>query len=371
MKLIGRWDGGEIHLQQDGRKLYILDLRRGGKRYRLSTRCHSETAAHDHLRRFEADPWKYVQEMKAGRTDEYEPLLMTEEMTEKFTRWQLAREHPAPVTKKHARQTGKLLDDWIEDLAGRDLRRLKLRDDIKPALERRKKMRAHRIAAIKAFYGWLRKEETLLITAEDPTLDLPMPQAVPEKRIRRKALPFETVQRVIHLLGPSYRDALLVFAATGMHFTELERLISDPRSEIEDARRGETVGVLRFLHKNRDWERVPVVDEEVLAAAKRLRAKGRLSYETPPGSEAYWKDGRAPKPNQAIAWACEVVGVPVFTLGQMRASVGTWLAELGMTRGQISELFRHKDERTSARFYIDVQVPTLPVAPPRLKLVKG
>jgi len=81
------------------------------------------------------------------------------------------------------------LKAWREDLFGRDLRKLSLRDDVDPLLEQHGNARAQRIKVLKAFMGWLRKVKRALRHDQDATIDLPVPQARPEQARRLKAVP--------------------------------------------------------------------------------------------------------------------------------------------------------------------------------------
>lgn len=343
-----RWPGGWIHRQKNGRELFIIEKRINGKRFSLSTRAHSLRAALKQLERFEADPHGYRPE---GPEPEA-PIRMSAKLIDDYRTWQL---EVKGVTPKHASETENLLEDWLEDLGVADLRKVTLRDHIKPALDRRRTCRPHRIIAIKAFYGWLRKERHLLISAQDPTLDLPVPQARPEKWVRRKAVPLDVVVAVAAILEPDYRDMITVLAGTGWHVTEIERFIRRPESEIVYARSEDTLATLVTRHKNRELTRVPVTDPDVLAAAERLRARGRVPK----------------KANAAVKQACAKAKVKAFTLGVMRHSVATWAIERKAIPALVSEFLGHKDPRTTKRFYTDVAVPTATVPLPQLRVVQG
>lgn len=347
MSKLERWDGGTIHIQKDGRRLYIIERRRGGQRFHISTRCHTATAAHEHLKRFEADPWGYAQEMREGR----EPdggITLTDELILDFRRWQLAR-----VTRKHANEMAHRLSEWARDLGGRDLRRLEL-GLLKAKLAERKTGRQHRIIALKSLCAWLREEKHVLDRKDDVTLDLAVPQAVPEKHKRRKAVDRERVQAALGLLAPAYQDLLLLFGATGWHVTEMERFIREPESEVVHAKRGGVLAVLVTRHKNRKHTRTPITSAEALAAAERLRARGTMPR----------------RPNAALRRACLAAGVEPFTFGVMRHTVGTWAVEEGALPETVSAFLDHADKSTSQRFYIDVAVPTATVPLPALRVVR-
>lgn len=338
-----RWPGGYIHTQADGLQLFIIERRVRGHRFHVSTRCHSLRGAMKQLERFEADPLGYAPEGEAPE----QGLVLTAELVGQFHAWQLDKGN----TRKHANEMAGRLADWIEDLGGKDLRQLHLRDDVKPALERRRTSRAHRIIALKSFFAWLRKERHLLTSAQDCTLDLPVPQAQPAKHRRRKAVAFEAVQAAAAVLAPAYRDMLVVLAGTGWHVTELERFARSPESELVYARREDTLAVLTTRHKGGEMTRTPVNDSEVLAAAERLRSRRELPR----------------KANEAVKAACRAAGVAPFTLGVLRHSVATWSVERGAAPQQVAEFLGHKDARTTRRFYTDVAVPTVLVPLPSLK----
>lgn len=354
------WPGGYIHRQKDGRDLFIIEreiaVRVNGeskrRRFHVSTRAHGWKAAMKQLERFEADPENYD---PAGKAPEL-PLLITAELVDEFWNWQVEKKG---CTTKHANAVSNRLADWTEDLGTVDLRAkdpsAMLRDLIKPALDRRETMRGYRIAALKAFYAWLRKEKHLLSSAQDPTLDLAVPQSVPEKRKRRKAVAIERVRAVLPELETPYRELLVLAAATGWHTTELERFIRDDDSEIILAQRESTIAVLAVLHKNGERVRSPIVDPDALTAAQLLRARRKMPK----------------RPNEALKAACGKVGVKEFTFGVMRHSVGTWLSESGLTKEQIAQFLHHKDPRTTDAFYTDVEVPTVAVAPPTLRAISG
>lgn len=342
-----RWEGGYIHLTKDGRKLHIIEREVGGKRYHVSTRCYSRRAAIKQLERFEANPAGYRPEGEAPD----DPIYLRLELVNAFYDWQISE----GVTKKHASEVRGRLRHWLLDLAHVDLRHATLRDHIVPALDRRKKARAGRISTLKTFYGWLRKVRHQITSAEDPMIDLPVPQSTPEKWRRRKAVEFERVRKAVRKLTPEYRDLLVIMAATGWHFTELARFIRQPESEIRYDKRGTTIAVLVTKHKSREMTRTPVTDQAVLEAAERVRARGVVP-----------KD-----PNEKLTEACRKAKVEPFTFGVMRHSVGTWAVEGGAIPALVSEFLGHKDPRTLKRFYADVAVPTAPVDLPKLRIVRG
>jgi len=55
----GKWDGGYIVTDSNGRTTYYIRKQIGGKRYDVTTGAHSETTAHKQLVRFDAHPEAY------------------------------------------------------------------------------------------------------------------------------------------------------------------------------------------------------------------------------------------------------------------------------------------------------------------------
>lgn len=342
----GPWDGGYISLGKGGRKTFFIERTVNGVRFHVSTRCHTERGAYEQLTRFEADPNNYTPEGE----EEAAPLRITSALVDEFKEWQL-RERGN--TKKHANEMAHRLADWILALNGKDLRTVTL-GELKAKLEG-KPGRQHRIIALKSFCAWLRKEKELLKRAEDPTEDLAVPQARPEKWKRRKVVEFARVHAAYQKLDQPMRDVLLLMTATGYHVTELERFSRDERSSLAKANSGTTIAVMTVIHKNKEPVANAITDPEVAAAAERVRERGSVPRRL----------------NAQLKAACIAAEVEPFTFGVMRHSVATWAVELGASPAQVSEFLHHKDPRTTKRHYIDLGVPVAPVRLPVLRVVKG
>jgi integrase len=344
-----RWEGGHLHVQKDGRRLYVIEKMVAGKRFHISTRATTPSAAYEHLKRFQADPWKYAEEMKEGREPDA-GLFLTRALVLEFRDWVLHR--PRPATPKHANSMAHLLADWTEDLAGRDLRKLEL-GHLKQQLARHSTRRQHRIIALKALCAWLRTEKHVLERRDDVTLDLKVPQGTPEKHKRRKAVEVERVRAVLPHLTEPYRDLLTLAAGTGWHLSELERFVRDEDAGIVYPKGEKVLAVLVTRHKSRQWTRTPVVDSAVLAAAERLR----LTREVPR------------KATPTLKRACRAAGVEPFGFGVLRHSVATWAVEGGALPETVAAFLGHKDKSTTERFYADAAVPTAVVPLPKLRPV--
>lgn len=347
-----RWKGGYIRHESDGRKTFIIEREVGGRRFHISTRTHDEDAALEHLVRFEANPLSYD---PAGLLPR-EPVFITVELLADYLAFQLEEKRN---TSRHARAMVRFLFAWSEALGPRDLRELNL-GDLKRALATWKTSRPHRIIAIKAFFSWLREERQTVKHAEDPTLDLKVPQAEPEKHKRRKAVDWDVVQGVFARLPERYRDFLQLAGATGWHVSELERFCRDERSSIEKPlarvltpEGREVLAVLRTWHKGKKWTRTSLVHREHLEAAQRLRAAGEFPRQTRLREAMYAAVDELNEERRRK----RLEPAPKFGLGVMRHSVATWGVQLGASMERVAGHLEHADPRTTERFYADVAVP--------------
>jgi hypothetical protein len=64
-----RWEGGYIRQDKRGRDVYVIRRKVRGKAFKVSTRCHTARAALEHLARFEADPEATTRAGGARRPD--------------------------------------------------------------------------------------------------------------------------------------------------------------------------------------------------------------------------------------------------------------------------------------------------------------
>jgi hypothetical protein len=197
-----------------------------------------------------------------------------------------------------------------EHLRGRDLRGLSLGRRHHPGAGRLARApkktpgRAHKIATLKALYAWLRRERHLLTSAEDPTVDLAVPQSSRRSARMQKERTPEQVQLVVAELDPSaggpgsrpsgevdldqvrhmtdYRPHLRLAASTGWHVTELHRFASGahPRAG-RDAGADGTAAILETMHKNGEVFRTRVGPVGAAAARELLEAAASRSSGTP------------------------------------------------------------------------------------------
>lgn len=387
----GTWEerGGRIRFDAKRRPVYVIRKQIAGRRYEVSTRRHTLAAALAEWERFEKDPEGYAAGGDAGHL----PLFLDNDLAQRFLAWSAGER--ANSCGWVAKQRD-FLADWMERLRGVNLRRLSLRDRVVPALDGATSRR-HRLAVLKALYSWLRKHEHVLTSAEDPTIDMPLPQIEPAQWKRSKIIPRDHIDLVLEYLraqeeerkakraereparrpraegkvlqlvpanepaneardGP-WAEALTVQAGTGWHTTELVRFAATgsieplPKSVLQEG----VAGVLVCpQHKSGEPMRTRV-SPAVVEAAKRLLAHGAISRE--------WYD-------RAIRDACASVkrpdgkvGIAVFTPGRLRHSVATWAIEAGADPASVAAFLGHKSPRTTRRFYAThaspAKVPTL------------
>ncbi len=291
-----------------------------------------------HLERFEADPDNY--RPADGRVG----LGLTAALVLEYRAYQLDTKK---VTDGWANDVARLLADWTDDLAGRDLRKLNLQKDIKPALARRKTTQHHRAIAIKGLFKWLRKERGLLKHAEDVTLDLSIPKIRAAKLTEAKNVALDNVRAVAPHLPSHVLDVMVLQMGTGWHISEVRKFAL--RGQLLEVDRGDGVlAVLTTEHKGGRLTRTPLKTLEHLAAAKRIKAVGRIVS------------------NNTLAYhlkqAAKKAGLKKqFTLGSMRHSVSTWAIERGARMVEVAEFFDHRSPNTTADHYANAKVPTVSI----------
>jgi hypothetical protein len=367
------WEGGYVRLDAAGRDVYVIRRSVMGQRYEISTRAHTARAALEHLARFEADPDGY----DPRGTPSVDPIILDQNLATAFLGWSRDNRHN---TRKWVGEQRSALAWWAEQLGGRDLRTLSLAGHVVPALDgaldqpKKVKGRAHKIATLKALYSWLRRERHVLTSAQDPTMDLAVPQAQPAQRRQVKERTPAEVAKVLRELDPrhrrarlaaerridldqvrhmtDYRDHLRLAAATAWHVTELARFAAAGRilqpTKLQKADGAEAI--LETVHKNGEVFRARV-GKLGAAAARRIRDAGGFSIE---------------RYAEAVKEAAKVADVEGFR-GALRHSALTWVSELeGEEAAQ--KVARHKSSRTTKKNYAERAAPPNPLT--RLKLVR-
>ncbi|MGC4113781.1 MAG: hypothetical protein QM765_03795 [Myxococcales bacterium] len=305
-RFVGKWEGGKVWEDSDGRLVYHIFRMIHGVHYRMSTRATTLEGALTELRRFETNPSAYVPGGEA-----LEPLHLTETLAQEFMDW-------SRDVKKNSEtwryDQARYLKWWGEKLDGLDLRRVDLGRDVMPALKDANS-KPQRIAVLKRLYSWLRLEKHVIAPTEDPTFgQLTVPQATPEQRRHSKVIPEEHYMTVRERLkDPHWRDGLNILRGTGWHVTELERFARNGLIESYQGTDSEVAAVLVVEHKSGKEHRT-AVSELVLHAARRIRARGTFCRR---------------KFAEAIARACDGADpvkeppIDVFTPGRFRHTVAT------------------------------------------------
>ncbi len=329
------WPGGHIRRGKRG-DVYVIERRIGGTHFHVSTRAHTLGAAMKHLERFEANPDAYAP--SEGRVG----VAMTSGLVIEYRDWQIdVRE----CTSAWAHDCKRYLSDWIDDLAGRDLRKLDLQKHIKPALAKRKSSQPHRVIALKGFFKWLRKEKGLLKHHEDVTLDLAIPKRRAQKLSKARNVTIERVRAIAAHLPEHVKDLVVLLMGTGWHLTEARRFVIG--GELVEVARDGVLAVLITKHKGGRLTRTPLRTVEHFEAAKRMKARGRFLDRNTVG---YHMERAAKK-----------AGVDPFSLGSMRHSVGTWAIEGGARMKDVAEFLDHRSPNTTSDFYANAAVPTVSI----------
>src|SRR5262245_42356955 len=106
-----RWPGGYKRLDnRKGREVFIIERRVGGQRFHVYTRATTLSAAMEHLRRFEEDPWRYT----PSGVEKSRAVYLTAELAEGFRQWQLERGN----TWRHVNELSHIILAWMDDLEG-------------------------------------------------------------------------------------------------------------------------------------------------------------------------------------------------------------------------------------------------------------
>ncbi|WP_246357807.1 tyrosine-type recombinase/integrase [Pyxidicoccus fallax] len=384
----GKWAGGRTYVNKQGGTVWVLEKQVHGRLYTTRLAAGNENEALGELALFKRDPDAYIaraQPQAAGPAAKGEsaasPVYMDPERVGRFLE-HLKRQGR---TERHRKNVRNYLAQWAEALFEKDLRTLRLQDlkqvlngwydDAKKAIVAKR----HRIAAIKSFFSWLREEEAVLTTAEDPTLALKVPPARPEKVMRDKGYSMRDVERLYAAIqgweSKKYgwkgtgrvtdvqpvRDVLMLHAKCGMHGTEIDRLARGEGKVKVLQGQGAIAGTITFVHKS-GRVHVQSVDAQALGAALRLQARGSAPAD-------WWI-------RQVVKRAAKSIGLEPLRMGELRHSFVTWAAECGVEvkpldggvpLSRIAATIGHQSAVTTKKFYEGVKVPPMIQLPIRLE----
>jgi hypothetical protein len=362
---IGKWKGGRIRQGPHETARFVIERTVQGKgRIALTLDSQSEAEAMAELALFNRDPAGYATKAQAADVAQTAAVELNDATVERFLKHLRKKDR----SEKYIRSTQGYLAWWAERLAGIDLRTVPPRR-YRALLDAGEHGGLHlRIAAIKSFCSYLRKDdnEVELTTAQDGTLELKVPQAKPAKDRAAKGYAIADVERLYRFIDEQIvRDFYRAVVMCGMHSTEARRLIDlGEISELRDAA-SEIAGTLRFRHKNRGYH-IQSVDRLTLAATQRLKAMGAAMI---PGER------QVNNALDAAQKAAHLSGIETgkIRLGPMRHSFVTWARSAGgrivtppvggVSLAAVAEAIGHRDKRTTQLFYDGTEVPPMVVVP--------
>lgn len=328
-----KWLGGFVRETARGKPVFVIEKRIKGELFKVSTRCHTETAALAELKRFEVDPMLYVPGGAVG-------LKMTADLVLEYRGWQISERGN---THEWAHTSANMLMDWLEAFGETDLRRLTA-VEVKRTLQRWRTSRPGRVTALKGFFSWLRKERGLLKHHEDPMPDVRIPERKSSKETGARDVPFDVACRVYRALRKDVRDVLQVMAGTGMHLAEVQRFATG--GAIRKDPSGQSLAVLVVWHKRKEKAVCAITNTEQLAAAERIRAQGWML-----SRNALWVLMKRANVDAGIPEAERL------NFGDMRHSVATWAVELGEDIRNVARAFNHESEAMLRQHYVRHAVP--------------
>lgn len=357
MDWTGRWAGGRTATDRHGRTVWLIERQVDRVRHRLRLRVESEGAALAELALFDRDPAAYL----AKDDEDRGRVLLDADALAGLLR-HLAAEGRTIAYRKNVRLYAA---QWIAALDGRDLRKVTLAD-LQRLLDEWKTARRHRIIAIKTLTAYLRERTAVLLTGDDPTAALRVPQARPEKASRAKGWSVEAVEAVYRQVGPQdVRDVMALRARTGLHETEVSR-IAEGRAVLSRVDAGEIVGTVRLDHKSGRIH-TQSLDAQAFAAALRIATLRRPLDNARLNREVRVAFGRVN--------AMRREALPLHGLGELRHSFVTWAKTLGrevraagtgVPLALVAETIGHATTRTTSRFYDGTEVPVMIALPLRL-----
>lgn len=332
--------------------VWIIEKRVGGKKFHVSTRATSSKAAHAQLERFEADPNSF----NPAGTHRPDALVLDKPLIDAFSAW-----HRQQVSGVWADDVKRALQRWANHLQGADLRNLSLVDDLKPFIAGGPS-KPLRVASIKVLFRWLRTEKGLITRAQDVTLDFITPPFKPRKDTgESKAIEFDRLAAVAPLLAPHVRDVLELLAATGWHISEVRRFAAPEigRFRYRDAAdKPEVLATIGTRHKvGGRWHFTALVAQAHVDAALRIRERGKVVDRT--------------ILRRHLKRACELARVKPFNMGDMRASVLTWLRLAGVPPETAMAYVGHASVETQNRFYVNAEVAKAVLPRTALRVVDG
>ncbi|QDE82844.1 integrase [Myxococcus xanthus] len=355
--------------------MWVIERRVVGGRRVITLGVASEREALAELALFERDPSAYRTKKQvsesaavlAGRAAA-DAVILTPELHKEF----IEHARKEGLSKEYIEHIlGAYLSHWGVALKGRDLREVTLLE-LRKLLKGWKTAEHHRIVALKSFTSWLR-EEGKLHRSNDPTLDLQVPQAQPEKSVRVKGYSMAAVEAVYaEVPSQLLRDTLCLRAKAAMHDTEIARVARGEAllKEVDDP--CGIKGTVTFLHKRGD-DHVVSLDAQAFAAALRLQARKRPLTRAP---ALVMLKRAANRLREKCATPEEREEIQVIEPGAIRHSFSNWASDhgvlvrptkQGLPVEEVAAVMGHRSTKTTRTFYKRVLVPPMIQLP--LKLV--
>ena len=337
--------------------IYAVQRTMNGRRYDVSLRRSTASAALEELVRFERDPANYRAALPAR-----EGFYLDKAVVQDFLDWSRDVKRN---TEEWRREQRRVLAWWGEKLAGIDQKQITVRDHLGPALDGvPASAKAQRIRVLKSFYGWCCEKETLdrnplfrKMRAET--------QVRPAQWKASRVIPIEDAAAVYRLLAPPYNDALIVLFATGWHARELVRFVAAGALEqIPEGREAEGTTVLMTPRTKAGTPLRTIVAAVAAAAAKRLRERGDLSGQ-------YFRRALEKACAKAEAERKKVnreATLPSFQPGSGRHTVATYAKNHGVSPELVASFLNH-GAKTTDRFYANHAIPKK-VPTPELDLIR-
>ncbi|WP_235686053.1 site-specific integrase [Corallococcus silvisoli] len=371
---VGKWEGGRVK-EVRGRRVWVIERRVNGAVRAIALDAATDKDALAELVLFERDPAAYRTRKQAARSAveaaeraAAEAVVLTPELQKEF----LTSARKEGLSEEYVEHIlGSYLAHWGVALAGRDLREVTLAE-LRKLLKGWKTAEHHRIVALKAFTKWLRQEGKLH-RSNDPSLDLMVPQAKPEKSVRAKGYTMEEVEAVYaELPSQLLRDTICMRAKASMHDSEIARVARGEAllRQVDDP--CGIKGTVTFFHKRGDHH-VVSLDAQTFAAAMRLQARKKPLTRAP---ALVMLKRAANRLREKCESDDEKEKIQVIEPGELRHSFSNWASDYGVLvrptkRGlpveEVAAVMGHKSTKTTRTFYKSVKVPPMIELP--LKLV--
>jgi len=369
----GKWPGGRVRIRRNGKRVWVIERMVNGHPYTKSLDVSNEQDALAELALFGRNPAAYQTRVAEKSRPPSEAVTIDGPSVGRFLEFLRSESR----TERYRRNVQHYLASWGKFYAGRDIRAVPLHE-ILGELGRHKRARKNRITALKSFTAYLREQEATVTSKEDPTIDLKVPPARPQKAVREKGYPIEHVEKLYSAIdgwqsnkygwkgtGRSVdvqcvRDVLLLHAKCGMHATEIDRLARGLGEVKAVDGQGEIAGTIKFIHKS-GRVHIQSVDAQGLAAATRLQARGSAPV------DSFIRKVVKRAVEKVNKHAHREVLKPI-RFGELRHSFVTWAHETGLEirpkeggvpLHTVAAVVGHTTALTTKRFYEGVKVPVM------------